>query len=99
MNNSLSSHKLIKKQVMNNKGKGLLALLGLAGGAFAFWKYKNMSPEEKQQLKNKANETGRKIKEKAGEVEDTISEKYDQLKKSANREVNNLEMKAKDVSH
>ncbi len=75
---------------MNNKGKGLLALLGIAGGAFAFWKYKNMSPEEKQKLKDKANETGRKIKEKAGEVEDTISEKYEQLKSAAKKEVNDI---------
>lgn len=73
---------------MNNKGKGLLALLGVAAGAFAFWKYKNMTPEEKQRLKDKANETGRRIKEKAGEVEETISEKYDQLKTAAKREMN-----------
>jgi uncharacterized protein YjbJ (UPF0337 family) len=75
---------------MNNKGKGILALLGVAAGAFAFWKYKNMSPEEKQRLKDKANETGRKIKEKAGEVEDTISEKYEQLKNAAKKEVNDI---------
>lgn len=53
---------------MNNKGKGILALLGVAAGAFAFWKYKNMSPEEKQRLKDKANETGRKIREKVEDV-------------------------------
>ncbi len=75
---------------MNKKGKGLLALLGIAAGAFAFWKYKNMTPEEKQRLKDKATETGRKIKEKAGEVEDTITEKYEQLKNSAKREVNDI---------
>lgn len=75
---------------MNNKGKGILALLGIAAGAFAFWKYKNMSPEEKQKLKDKANETGRKIKEKAGEVEDTIAEKYEQLKNAAKREANDM---------
>ncbi len=75
---------------MNNKGKGLLALLGVAAGAFAFWKYKNMTPEEKQRLKDKANETGRKIKEKAGVVEDTISEKYEQIKNAAKREANEL---------
>jgi len=73
---------------MNNKGKGLLALLGIAAGAFAFWKYKNMTPEEKQNLKNKATETGNRIREKAGEVQDTLSEKYDQLKNAAQRESN-----------
>jgi uncharacterized protein HemX len=75
---------------MNNKGKGLLALLGVAAGAFAFWKYKNMSPEEKQRLKDKANETGRKIKEKAGEFEETITDKYEQLKNTAKRESNDI---------
>ena len=75
---------------MNNKGKGLLALLGVAAGAFAFWKYKNMSPQEKQRLKDKANETGRKIKEKVEDVEETISGKYDQLKNSAKKEANDL---------
>lgn len=75
---------------MNNKGKGLLALLGIAAGAFAFWKYKNMTPEEKQRLKDKANETGRKIREKAGEVEDAISEKFEQLKNTAKSEANDL---------
>ncbi|KXO00196.1 hypothetical protein LS48_06955 [Aequorivita aquimaris] len=75
---------------MNNKGKGILALLGVAAGAFAFWKYKNMSPEEKQRLKDKANETGRKIREKVEDVEETISEKYDQLKSSAKKEAKDL---------
>ncbi len=75
---------------MNNKGKGILAMLGVAAGAFAFWKYKNMTPEEKQTLKDKATQTGNKIKEKAGEVQDTISEKYDQLKNSTKNEVNDI---------
>ena len=75
---------------MNNKGKGILALLGVAAGAFAFWKYKNMTAEEKQKLKDKATETGRKIKEKAEEVEETIAEKYEQLKNAAKREANDM---------
>ncbi len=75
---------------MNTKGKGLLALLGVAAGAFAFWKYKNMSPEEKQNLKDKANATGQKIKEKAGEVEDAISNKYEQLKNTVKKEASDL---------
>ena len=84
---------------MNNKGKGLLAALGVVAGAgaLAFWKYKRMSPEEKQNLKDKANRTGNKIKQKAGELEDTISEKYDQLKNSAKNEANNLKGEAKDI--
>lgn len=83
---------------MNNKGKGLLAVLGAAAGAFALWKYNKMTPEEKQRLKDKATDTGRRIKEKVGEVEDTISEKYDQLKNAAQRETNQLKNKAEDLT-
>ena len=71
---------------MNNKGKGLLALVGIAAGAFAFWKYKNMSPEEKQQLKSKVKDTGRKLKNKVDDVEASISDKYDSLKNKAKQE-------------
>ena len=77
---------------MNKKGKGLLALVGIAAGAFAFWKYKNMSAEEKQQLKTKVSDTGRKIKETVGDVEASISDKYDSLKNKAKQEY-------KDVTH
>jgi uncharacterized protein YjbJ (UPF0337 family) len=75
---------------MNNKGKGILALLGVAAGAFAFWKYKNMTPEEKQQLKSKVNDTGRKIKETVDDVESSISDKYERLKGSAKKEVSDV---------
>ena len=75
---------------MNNKGKGLLALAGLAAGAFAFWKYKNLTPEEKRQLKSKVNDTGRKIKETVGDVESSISDKYDSLKNKAKQEYKDI---------
>lgn len=75
---------------MNGKGKGLLALVGVAAGAFAFWKYKNMTPEEKEQLKTKVNDTGRKLKSKVDDVEASISDKYDQLKKKGKQEYDNI---------
>ena len=75
---------------MNKKGKGLLALLGIAAGAFAFWKYKNMSTEEKDQLKAKVNDTGRKIKNKVDDVESAISDKYEQLKNKGKQEYNDV---------
>ncbi|EAP86376.1 MULTISPECIES: hypothetical protein [Croceibacter] len=62
--------------------KGLLALLGLAAGAFGFWKYKNMTPEEKAKLKERANNAGKKIKETYDDVEGQLSEKIDKLKDS-----------------
>ncbi len=70
---------------MNNK-KGILALLGIAAGAFAFWKYKNMTPAEKQRLKDKANNVGDRIKDTAQRAENTVKEKYDSMKKSAEEE-------------
>ncbi|KAA3625563.1 MAG: YtxH domain-containing protein [Flavobacterium sp.] len=63
---------------MMTKG-GLLALLGLAGGAFAYWKYKNLSPEEKEELKRKAKKVGRDVKEAAVDVEHTLSEEFNKL--------------------
>ncbi|HLW31785.1 MAG TPA: hypothetical protein VKX40_05960 [Aequorivita sp.] len=75
---------------MNNKGKGLLALLGVAAGAFAFWKYKNMSPSEKAELKAKVNDTGRKIKNKVDDVENAISDKYEQLKNKGKQEYHDV---------
>ncbi len=75
---------------MNKKRTGLLALLGVAAGAFAFWKYKNMTPEEKKELKTKVSNTGQKIKKTVGEVESTISEKYDQLKNKTKREYDDI---------
>ena len=67
-----------------------MAILGAAAGAFAFWKYKNMTPQEKQNLKDKVSDTGRKIKETAHDVETTIQDKYDQLKNSSKQEVDDL---------
>jgi hypothetical protein len=65
------------------KKGGLLALLGLAGGAFAYWKYKNLSPEEKAALKQKARKVGKDMKEAAVDVEQTISEGLDLLSDKA----------------
>jgi len=58
---------------------GLLALLGLAGGAFAYWKYKNLSPEEKEELKRKAKKVGNDVKEAAVDVEKTLSEEFNKI--------------------
>ncbi|RMA64381.1 YtxH domain-containing protein [Ulvibacter antarcticus] len=69
---------------------GLLALLGLGAGAFAFYKYKTMSPEKKAQLKGDLNDAGRKIKDKVEEVESTLSDKYVQLKNTVRKEANDI---------
>lgn len=64
------------------KGK-LLALLGLAGGAFAYWKYQNLSPEEKEKLKAKARKIKNDVKDAAVDIKDTIGEELDKFSKNA----------------
>ncbi|MGC4130190.1 MAG: YtxH domain-containing protein [Bergeyella sp.] len=70
---------------MGNKGKGLLALLGL--GALAFWKYKNSTPEEQQAVKDKINTAkdnltkfGNDLKDKANEVVSQVQNKANDVK-------------------
>lgn len=65
---------------MSNKRNGLLALLGL--GAFAWWKYKNSTPEQQQAVKDKLNTAkdnlnkfGNDLKSKATEVANQVKDK------------------------
>ena len=76
----------MKKQ----QGKGLLALLGIGAGVFAWWKYKNLSPEKKEELHGKVNEVGQRVKETYNDVESTVKNKFDDLKNGAQREVNDI---------
>ncbi len=69
-------------------GKGILALLGLAAGAFAFWQYKKMPPEKKAELKDKISNAGRQLKDKINEGEASLTEKYEQLKDNAKTRAN-----------
>ena len=75
---------------MNKKTGGLLALLGLAGGIFAYWKYRNMSVEEKAALKTKVKDVGVKIKDTAKDVEKSVTESFTGLKQKAKEEMNNM---------
>lgn len=70
--------------------KGLLALLGLGAGVFAWWKYRNMSPEKKEELHAKVKDVGRKINDTVNDLDAKASQKYGELKDSVTREVNNL---------
>jgi len=76
----------MKKQ----QGSGLLALLGIAAGAFAWYRYKNMTPEKKQQLHGKVNEVGQQFKDTLSNVESTISDKYAQMKNGTKREIEDV---------
>lgn len=73
---------------MGNKGKGLLALLGL--GALAWWKYKNATPEQQQAIKDKIdtakdnlNKFGNNLKNKANEVADQVQTKLNETQNKA----------------
>ncbi len=72
----------MKKQ----QGSGLLALLGIAAGAYAWYRYKNMSPESKQQLHGKVNAAGQQFKDTISNVESTITDRYDQIKNGNKKE-------------
>ncbi len=76
----------MKKQ----QGQGLLAILGIAAGAFAWYKYSNMTPEKKQQLHGKVNAVGQQFKDTLNNVESTISNKYGQLKNGAKSEMEDI---------
>lgn len=64
----------------SSKAKGVLAIAGLAGGAFAYWTYKNMTTEEKNAIKNSVNRTGDKIFDACDEIEEKVLINYMKLK-------------------
>ncbi|MCM4168082.1 hypothetical protein KCTC52924_03634 [Arenibacter antarcticus] len=73
----------------NNK-KGILALLGIGAGAWAFWKYKTMPPEKKEALKSSINEAGDKLKKTVNELESKVAENYDRTKNSAKEKLKEM---------
>jgi len=77
---------------MGNKGKGLLALLGL--GALAYWKYKKSSPEQQQAVKDKINTAkdnlnkwSNELKDKANDVASKAQDKAEELKNKAEEQI------------
>ncbi|MCL8006157.1 YtxH domain-containing protein [Gelidibacter japonicus] len=85
----------MKKQ----QGKGLLALLGIGAGVYAWWKYKNLSPEKKEELHNKVNEVGQKVKETYNDVESTVKNKFDELKTGAKKEVADIQNEVNEMKN
>lgn len=76
---------------MARKNKnGLLALLGIGAGAWAFWKYKNMSQQEKEELKSKISDAGEKLKKTVNDLEATVSDEYGRIKGSAKQKVDKI---------
>lgn len=60
------------------KRNGLLALLGL--GAYAFWKYKKMSPEEKDKIKDQFDDAKSRIVETGKDLKSKAESKINQAK-------------------
>ena len=82
-----------------NQNAGIAAaLLGLAGGLFAWWRYNNATPEEKERLKNKVNELGTKLKDTYTEVEDTVSDNVATLKNKLAKEQAKVEDEVEQVA-
>ncbi|MAN58277.1 MAG: hypothetical protein CMC08_00395 [Flavobacteriaceae bacterium] len=74
----------------NTERKGLLALVGIGLGALAFFGYKRMPKQRKDQLKAKVNETTAKIRETGKEVKDSIANSYQNAKGETQTQVNDL---------
>ncbi len=74
----------------NKKGKGLLALLGIGAGAWAFWKYKSMSPGEKEELKAKISDAGEKLKKTVNDLDSTVSDEFENIKNSTKQKVDKV---------
>ncbi len=70
--------------------KGLLALLGIGAGIFAWFKYKNLTPEKKEELHNKVKAVGDKINTTVNDLDAQATRKFNELKNSATNEVKNM---------
>lgn len=68
------------------KRNGLLALLGI--GALAFWKYKNMTPEEQENVKGKFDEAKRKFSEAGQDLKQKAESKFNEAKSKVEEKVN-----------
>ena len=84
---------------MKKQGKGLLALLGIGAGVYAWWKYKNLTPEKKEELHSKVNEVGKKVKDTYNEVESSVKNKYDDLKTGAKKEFGDIQKEVNEMKN
>ncbi len=76
----------------SNKKTGLIALVSLAAGsAFAWWKYRTASPEEKAKIKDAINQTGTRIKETYNDVEDSVKDAINQTGTKIKENYNDVE--------
>lgn len=90
---------LTPKSKNMNKKTGIIAAIGAAIGGFAFWKYKNMTPEEKAALKDKADDFVDKAKETFEKVSDKASELGKEAMESAKEGMATVSEKVKEASH
>lgn len=57
-----------------NNTAGILAFLGAAAGAFAWWKYNNLSATDKRKLKNKITDVGDKVVDSVKDFQKSASD-------------------------
>lgn len=75
-----------------NNTAGILAFLGAAAGAFAWWKYNNLSASDKQKLKNKITDVGDKVVDGVKDFQKSAS-------KTISRTSNEIEASYQDLEH
>lgn len=79
--------------------KGLWALLGLGAGLFAWWKYRNLTPTQKEELHNKVKDVGTKINNTVNDLDAQASRKFTELKDSATKGVKDMTDGVKDMTN
>ena len=58
---------------MNKTEIGIIAVIGVAAGSFAYWLYSSLTPEEKKHLEDKALNAANKLLDTIKEVQRTAS--------------------------
>lgn len=79
--------------------KGLLALLGIGAGIFAWFKYRNLTPEKKEELHNKVKAVGDKINNTVNDLDAQASRKFNELKNSATKGVKDMTNEVKEMTN
>ena len=74
-----------------NNTAGILAFLGAAAGAFAWWKYNNMSYSEKQKIKNKISDVGDKVMDGVKDFQKSATDTINKTGKKIETSYNDLE--------
>jgi len=69
------------KTLKDNKGKGIVALAGIGLGVLAYFGYKRLPQDKKDQIAASLQDAGTSIKNSYSDIEASIAKKRDELRK------------------